>query len=65
MTDDMAAEVRALRIDLARNIEATQRLADAIEGMTAILAQDMADDAEPEGDEPKAVMTYMDGTPQG
>lgn len=65
MTDDMTAEVRALRTDLARNIEATQRLADAIEGMTAILSQDMDDDADSAAGAAQVVAAYMDGTPHG
>lgn len=68
MSDELLAEVRGLRQDLRRNTEATERLAEAIEGMAVILAQDLAvDDADAAGDEgqPASPPAYADGTPIG
>ncbi len=68
MSDELLAEVRGLRQDLRRNTEATERLAEAIEGMAVILAQDLdADAADAAADEgqPAPVAAYADGAPIG
>lgn len=59
---DLLAELRGIRVDLRANTDAVRAHTEAVQGMAAILAADLAEDTS-DDDRPVALGVYMDGSP--